>query len=903
MSILLYRALLRLYPKSFRAQFGDEMVNLFADRLHVARRDAGVRGWLARWARTLPDILISASGEHLAERKARRARSQTTSSYPEHSMLTAIGQDLRYAARMMRRNPVFTAVSIAVIGIGTGAVSTIFSVANAIALHPIPGVADPSRVVTIQRTHADGSGSISASYPYFAELASHARTMSGVAAWDLVNLTVSTGGEGTASLGDIVSGNYFNVLGVKPALGRFFSGDETRVRDRFPVIVLSHEFWQRRFAGDSSILGREVLMNERRFTVIGVAPVHFNGLYPVLRTDVWVPLMMQQSLRRGGDLLSQPGSAWLQVFGRLAPNATNDAARVELANLTKRWTSSGDTGEPRDLAVFTGATVTRALGLPSEATRLVFGFFAILLVVAGLVLLIASVNVASMLLARAVARRREIAVRVALGAGRGRVVRQLLTESLALFALGGAVGLVLAVFGTRLLAQIPLPPDIPFALDLAPDMRVVGVTLLVALMTGAIFGLAPAMQAARADVVANLRGDSAGSGRARSRLRTTLIVCQVAASLLLLTTSALFVRALDRGHRIDVGLDPRHVEIAGFDVRTSGYDEPRARQFYSDFRDRVASLPGVDAVSYARVVPLSANTTGIDISIPGYTPPNNNGKSEFVVLADYVDEGYATVLHTPIVDGRDLARSDNEHASRVAVVNESFAKAYWPGGRAIGRSITIDSKRVTIVGVVRDSRFRRIGEAPVPFLFLPIAQNWRSDMIMLVRASGDPAALGPSMQRELHALNPNIPVPSMTTFEQSIEVGLLPQRVAVMVTGALGVAGLLLAAIGLYGVVSYTAAQRTREIGVRVALGAVRHDVITLVVRDGMRLVAMGVGVGLLLAFAATQALRPFLFGVSPLDAVAFVGMTALLIVAAFVASYLPARRAAALDPMAALRE
>jgi len=888
-----YAALMHVYPRAFRAQYGDEMMDYFRDRLRDERARAGARGVARLWTRALIDLASSAIHEYATPARSGRPASSGD------TMLQALIYDLRFTGRMLRKNPVITAVAVIIIALGTGAVSTIFSVANAIVLRPLPAVSNGSELAIVERTRPTG-GSLSASYPYYKHIAANSRTMN-LAAWSMVQLTMSTGGEGVAALGNIVSGNYFDVLGVRPAIGRFFTGDETRVPDMYPVVVVSHGFWERQLAGDSGVVGRTLLVNGARFTVVGVAPEHFSGIYPVLRTDVWAPLMMQGQLRAHGSLDS-PGSAWLELFGRLAPGVSRSEARVEIAALSKQYATSPVSGEPKDLARFTSANLFPASGLPADAAGAVTGFFAVLLTLSGLVLLIASVNVATMLLARAVVRRREIAVRLALGAERGRLIRQLLTESVTLFLMGGAAGTLIAVWGTRLLGRIDLPVDMPMALDLAPDGRALAVTMVVALLTGIGFGLAPALQASRLDFAVTLRGDTSGGGRSRSRLRNSLIIGQVALSLVLLSASGLFVRALDRGHRIDPGFDVSNVATTALNVGTAGYSDVRARTFYRELAARLAAVPGVANVGYARVLPLSMNTTGVDIAIDGYAPPGGRAGGEFPVLIDEIDEGYLAVTRMPVVAGRNIRATDDSTSPRVAIVNQTFAARYLRGQNPIGQTFHLNTNTVTVVGVVPDSKFARLNSAPEPFMYLPMAQHWSSGTNLLVRTVGDPTNIFAAIRREIRALDPNLPAPTLTTLRQSTSVALLPQRVAVAVTGVLGLLGMLLATVGLYGVLSFSAAQRSAEIGIRLALGALRTDVVRLVVGEGMRLVGIGMLAGLAVALLATQALKPFLFGVSPLDPLTFVAIGATLASVALVASYLPARRAAGTDPATSLR-
>ena len=892
----IYAALMHVYPRAFRAEYGDEMLEYFRDRRRDEKARAGNRGLARLWSRVLLDLASTALHEHVV---AARVSRHAPPSPNGDTMLQALIQDLRFTGRMLRKSPVLTGVAVIIIALGTGAVSTIFSVANAIILRPLPAVSDGSTLAIVERTRPTG-GSLSASYPYYKHIAANSRTMH-LAAWSMVQLTMSTGGEGVTALGNVVSGNYFDVLGVRPALGRFFAGDEIRVRDAYPVVVVSHGFWQRQLAGDSAAVGRAILVNGARYTVVGVAPEHFSGIYPVLRTDVWAPLMMQSELRARGDLDS-PGSAWLEMFGRLAAGVSRDEARTEIAELSKQFATSAASGESKDLARFTSANLYAVSGLPAEVAGAVMGFFAVLLVLAGLVLLIASVNVATMLLARAVVRRKEIAVRLALGAARGRLIRQLVTESVVLFVLGGATGTVVAVWGTRLLSRIDLPVDMPMSLDFAPDMRALAITMIVALVTGIAFGLAPALQASRLDFAVTLRGDTSGGGQNRSRLRNMLIIGQVALSLVLLSASGLFVRALDRGRRVDPGFDVSNVAVTALNVGTAGYNERRARTFYRELAARLSAVPGVTSVAYARVLPLSMNSTGIDISIDEYAPPGKRAGADFSVLIDDVDEGYITATRMPVIAGRNFRATDDATSAAVAIVNQTFVDRYWHGRDPIVRVFRLNGNTVTVVGLVRDSKFARLNAAAEPFMFLPIAQRWDSGLNLLVRTAGDPTAVFATIRREIHAIDANLPAPTLTTLRQATSVALLPQRVAVAVTGVLGLLGLLLAAVGLYGVLAFSAAQRSAEIGIRIALGALRRDVVGLVVREGMRLVGIGMLAGLVLALLATQALKPFLFGVSPVDPLTFVVIGATLASVALLASYLPARRAAAADPALSLR-
>jgi predicted permease len=781
-------------------------------------------------------------------------------------------------------------------------VSTIFSVANAVVLRPIPGVRDASSLIEVSRSRAGEQGSLSASYPYYKYLADHASSLEGLAAWGMVPLTLSTGARGVQALGNAVSGSYFTVLGVRPELGRFFSGTDERALANEGSAVISHAYWQRELAGDSAVIGRALTVNGRSMTIIGIAPARFSGVYPALRTDVWLPLALGPTLRGRPTEQLDARTSWMQLVGRTSTGVSSTQAQRELAALSARYVADAGAAEPKDLNAFVSARVTEVAGLPGDVATSVAAFFGVLLAIAGLVLLIASVNVASMLLARAVVRRREIAMRIALGASRLRLMRQLLVESLLLFGIGGAVGTLIAVWGARLLQRIELPIDVPLELDVAPDLRVLVVTLLVALLTGVLFGLAPAFQSSRLDVQSTLRSDSSGAGRRRSRLRDGLIVGQIAMSLLLLASAGLFIRALGRGQATDPGFTVDGVVTANIDLESAGYTEARARTLFRTLNDRLSALPGVETVAYARLLPLSMSTSGRDINIPGVTPPGGRDGDSFVVNTDEVDQGYFSTLEIPLMRGRAFERADGATAPRVAVVNETFVKRYFPDGNALGAIVREDSTAITIVGIARDSKFARLDEEAAPFLYLPVSQQWQSASNLLIKTRGVPELVTNALLRELSALDPLLPPPRVTTLRQTTAVVLLPQRVAAAVTGALGAIGLLLAAVGLYGVLSFSTAQRTREIGVRLALGASRMRIVRLVLGDGFRLVGVGIVAGLALAAFATQALRPFLFGLNPLDPLTFAAIGSVLVAVALLATWLPARRASGVDPMASMR-
>lgn len=809
--------------------------------------------------------------------------------YGWENTVGALLADMRFAGRILRKSPVFTVVVVSVIALGSGAVTTIFSGMNALVLRPLPGVSDASHLVTVDRSRADDTGRQQASYAYYQHLRDRAHTLEAVGAWSKVPLTISAGSDGASVFGNLVSGNFFTVLGVRPAIGRFFAPDEDRTPLTHPVIVVSHEFWKTQLAADSGLVGRSIAVNGRPFTLIGVAPEGFRGIIPPVQTDAWVPLMMQPQLRPRHNFTN---ASWLWLFGRLRNGVTPDSAKRELVALTAQF--SADAGAPAGPEALTSVRVSSLRGLPEDLRGVMLGFMTVLLAAAGLVLLIAGVNVGAMLSARSVARRREMAVRAALGAGRTRLLRQLLTEIVVLFVLGALGGLVFALFATAALERIPLPAGVPVSLELSPDFRVLAFALCIAVTAGLVFGLSPALQGARKDITSALREEPVAGGLRRKIMSRTLIVGQLALSLVLLVAAGLFLRALGQGLHVDPGFDSTGVATVPLEPEAWGYDEPRARVFYRMLRERVQALPGVTAVSYTGNLPLSMRSSVEDITLAGTARVSIHTAS--------VDVDYFSTLRLPLVRGRAFTSADDGRAPKVAVVNEMLARRLWPDGSAIGRTFRFRDDRITVVGIARDAKYATLDEDTPPFAYFPLAQWWQSAQALLVRTVAHPAQLVPEIQEAMRAIDPALPRLKITTLQEANAIVLLPQRVAAIVTGVLGAVGLLLAAVGLYGIVAYSASRRTREIGIRVALGARRSNIIGLMVREGMGLVGIGIVIGLLLAAAGTRFMVAWLFNVSPLDGVTFAGMSLIFIAVAFSASYLPARRAARADPLWALR-
>jgi len=796
--------------------------------------------------------------------------------------------DLRFALRVLRKAPVFTVVIVFVIALGCGAVTTIFSAMNAAVLRPLPGVEETDRLVTIRLARRDASEVEQGSYSFYSYLRDRTRTLDGAAAWGRVSLTIAAQGESATVYGNLVSANYFDVLGVRPSLGRFFAADEDRTPGSHPVLVVSHAFWSARLNAAPDAVGRTVLVNGTPFTVIGVAPPAFRGVYTGIRADAWAPLMMQPLLRPRSNLTE---ASWLWLFGRLRPGVDHTGARGELSALADaRFAESGQADSPRALRA---VTVTAMTGLPGGERGPLLGFFAVLLGAAALVLVIAGVNVAAMLSARYTARLREMAVRAALGAGRGRLVRQLLTEILTLFALGAGGGFLIAIAATAALERIPLPANLPLSLELSPDWRVFAFAVGASLLTGVIFGLAPAGGAARRDITSRLRADSPGSGARQSRLGRALVVAQVALSLVLLVAAGLFARALGQGHRIDPGFDMTNVVTATLDSESWGYDESRARAFFDTLQERVQAMDTSAAVSYTGRLPLMGGSSIDNITIEG---------RELALHYTPVGVNYFSAVGIPMIEGRPFDGSMRRGAPPVAIVNETLARRLAPDGRAIGRTFRFRNELTTVVGVARDAKYATLLEQMPPFAYFPLAQIWHPAPTLVVKTRGGSEHFAADLRQVVLSIDPNLPPPRVVTLQQASSIVLLPQRAAAIVTAVLGGVGLLLAAAGLYGIMAFTAGRRTREIGIRLALGAARGDVLRMMIGEGVRLGAIGIGAGLLLAGATTRLMQGWLFGVSPLDVPTFAGMAAVFAAVALAASYLPARRAASADPAVALR-
>ena len=805
--------------------------------------------------------------------------------------------DLRYGIRTLAKSPGFTAVAVLTLALGIGANSAIFTWMKAIALDYLPGVDEPGRLVVLTGMNRDGTGCCTGvSYPNYRDYNQRNQVFDGILGWEIANVSLRSDRRPAERIqGSIVTGNYFEVLGAKAALGRTFLAEEDETPGTHPVVVLSHRLWQRHFNADAVVVGRNVTINGQSFTIIGVMPERFAGAATGLHFDVYIPTMMQELIWPGRNMLANRGALWLDLVGRLKPGVSVEQAKsgVDLVSTQLEQEYRGPNAR-RTLGVFT--PFESPLGVQGR----LFPVLSILMVVVGLVLLIACANVANLLLARGQGRVREIAIRMAMGASRGRIIRQLLTESLLLSLLACVAALLVAMGATHGLLELLPPLDVPLGFNTAVDRYVLGFTLIAALLTGVMFGLVPALRASGVNLAPALKDAFAGDTRS-SRLQSALIVAQVTFAVVALVAAGLFLRSMNRAQNFDAGFNPENALMVSLDVFPHGYSAVRGRSFYERLLRGVETLPGVVSATYARRPPLTLRgerLTGI-AEVEGYrTAPDEQLGSTF----DSVGWSYFRTMEIPLLQGRDFTRQDVSGAPAVVVVNETMAQRLWPGQNPLGKRIRIGNTWNEVVGVARDVKYKRLNEQDRLYMYAPHQQVYMPDMTLIVRSSGDPAGLVEPVRREVQALDPNLPVFGVMTLRGHVNASLSPQLAAGAGTGVIGLLALGLAAVGLYGLIGYSVSQRTHEIGVRIAVGAQSADLFKMIIGRGMRLTLMGLGLGLVGAFGLTRFVSSLLFGVSASDPVTFVGSSVLLLSVALLASYIPARRATKVDPLVALR-
>jgi len=816
-------------------------------------------------------------------------------------------QDLRYAARQLWRSPGFTVLVVVTIALGIGANTAIFSVLNGF-LRPLP-VPDADRIVTLaEQNPNDESGMVFRfSYPAFSDLREQTSAFSDLIASNTLLGGLNVNGKTTQFVYSTVTGNFFTGLGVKPSAGRIFLPGEGEKPGSELIVVLGYSCWQKRFGADPGVVGRQVRIDGKTARIVGVVPREFYGVQHGLEMDGYLPLnYLTRFDEHSGNLYTTRDRHPLILHGRLKPGVTIEQARNSV-NLVARHMGEQFPATDKGFAIrVIPERLARPLPVPFlEKVIPLITFF--LLLLAGMVLLLACMNVANLLLVRATVRQREMAIRAALGSGRARLVRQMLTESLLLALLGAVAGLVMGKWGSdTFIGSIRAGTDFPITVDFHFDWAVFVYALIAAVCTGVLIGMWPAIRACRTDPGAALhegaRGDSAGG--ASHRIRGALVVAQVAGSLVLLIVAGLFVRSLQNAQRLDLGFNPDRLVIARMDPYDAGYSQQRTIDFYKELKRRVSAWPNVQSVSIAFRVPMSYIASLETVFFedkplpPGQQPP--------IIGDNLVDASYFDTMQIPILRGRAFRESDDRNAPIVAIVNQTMAARYWPDQDPIGKRFKLFSAGswYQVIGVARDGKYTVVFEGSTPYFYLSIEQNYVALRTLQVRSTVPPQQLLALIQREVQALDPDIPVSDLETMQQSLSggQGYLMFRIGAMQAGSMGVLGLILAGIGVYGVVSYGASQRTREIGIRMALGAHPGEVVRLVLGDGVKLVVAGIVLGLAGAIAVTRLADRFLVLVSSTDPLTFIAVPAALAVLALWACYLPARRAMKVDPMVALR-
>jgi macrolide transport system ATP-binding/permease protein len=811
-----------------------------------------------------------------------------------------VSKEIRYAARSLLQRPGFALVAVLTLALGIGANTAIFSLVNTVLLRALP-VERPDEVFAMNMRRKDDSMS-ALSYPNYLEFRDRNEVLSGLLLYRFVPLSLSRSGGNERIWGYEVSGNYFDVLGVKAIHGRTFLPEEDKTRLTHPVVVLSYDGWQRRFGGDPSVVGKDILINNHQFRVIGIAPEAFKGTEQIYEPELWLPVSMLSWAEPGSNMLDERADNSFFGVARLKPGVTPAQAEGSLNILAEQLAKEyPDTNEGQSIK----------LGPPGfiipELRGAVVNFTWVLMAAVALVLLVTCTNLAGLLLARATDRRREIAIRLAMGASRARLIRQLLTESLLLSIAGGVAGLMLAIWIVKALLAFKPPIDFPLTLDLGLDWRVLLFSMGVSVVAGAVFGLAPALQSTRPNLLHALKDTSAQGGASRTRLRSVLVVAQIAISLVVLIAAGLVVRTLQQLQTMNPGFDPQNALTMSFDLSLQGYDEARGQQFYHQLAERVRALPGVKSAAITSYIPLSLNYNSRNIYVEG--EPIERGGNAPSSMNAAAGSRYFETMGTPIVSGREFTEQDVEKSEQVAIVNETFVRRLMPAvkspAEAVGKRISFGDEAgpfMHIVGVARDGKYFNIAEEPRSFLWTPLTQDYMSSGAIMVRTTGNPESMFAAVRGEVQALDPNLPLFDVTTLKEHMRLALFPSRVAAMVLGVFGLVALLLSAIGIYGITSYAVAQRTHEIGIRMALGAQLGDVLRLVLNHGLKLTLIGAAIGLAGAYAAMRAITSVLYGVSATDPLTFISVSVLLIGVALVACYVPARRATKVDPMIALR-
>jgi predicted permease len=810
--------------------------------------------------------------------------------------MTTLWQDVRYGFRILSKAPGFSIIAILTLALGIGANSTVFSWINATLLTPIPGMPHPSEVVSIVRGAQGDAESIS--YLDFKDLRDRSHSFSGMTAFGLWPVSLTGQGKPIRVWGTVVSANYFDVLGVRPLLGRGFLPSEEEAQNGAPVAVISYRLWRGHFAGNPSIVGTTVHINTHPFTVVGVTPPVFQGSYSGLRTELWVPVVMIPELDpTAGSMLNDRGSSFLNVDGRLLPGVDRLRAQGEMNSIAQEIARQFPDSHKGKFQM----TLYPLWRAPNGGNAFFSILLPMLMALAGVVLLLACANIANLLLARSVSRQKEMAVRLSLGASRFRLVRQLLAENLIVALFGGALALVVTVWTARRFMDMAPTSNLPVYVFVPVDRTVILATLLISVFTCCLFGILPALRASALNPVSILKDESGGiaGGRRKAWLSNSLAVAQISLSLLLLVSAGLFIRSFRAEQNFDIGFNPKNVLLETYDLYPSGYSEATGIAFDQQVLEKVRSLPGVQSASIANWTPLGFSNSSDGFLPEGYVP----GPHEVVNAGiNVVSPGYFATTQIPLLSGRDFAPSDSMTSQKVVIINDTLANRYWHNQDAVGKRMKIEGGSATVIGIARTSEYSDLKEKPKPFIYLPLYQFYSSGVILHVRTANAPLASASSVTDAIHQLNADLPVYDISTLEARTKTASFVQHMAGTFVGAFGVLALALAAVGIYGLIAYSTRQRTHEIGIRMALGAQPGDISRLVLSQGMRITFVGLTIGILASLGLARLMSSLLFGVSASDPLTYIAVAIALALVSFLACYIPARRAMRTDPMVALR-
>ena len=815
------------------------------------------------------------------------------------SLVETSWQDLRFAARMLRKNPSFTTVAVLTLALGIAANTTVLSWISATLLNPIPGVAHTSDLVTVMRGDRTDHPTPPFSYPDLRDLSERTQTFSGLLGYHDDYMSLTGVAKPERIYGALTTANYFDVLGVHPILGRAFLPEEGTLRAGAAVIVIGYAVWQNHFAGDPQIVGKTIQINRHPYTVVGVAPRDFTGCAPGLRTELWIPVSMDRDVW-GFNRPDYRGIFWLIVLGKLRPGVTKNQAQAEL-NLLMRGIAERFPEDHRDSP--NEISLDPLWRSPFGINGYLYKILPMLLGLAGVLLLVACANVASLLLVRSVGRRREIAIRMGMGASRKQIIRQFLIESLLLGLLGGTAAIAITVWTSRSIVAFFPPSSLPLTHDAHIDQRVLFVTIAVSILAAIIFGIFPALRSSSLPVQSVLKEEATSVSLTlhKSRLLSGLVVAQISLSLVLLVCAGLFTRSLQKAQQSDPGFEASHLLLTSYELSPAGYTRATGAAFDRQVLDRLSALPGVESVTLADFSPLSFSIHSDYLQIEGYVPQPYESME---ISRAIVGPNYFRTLRTSVISGREFTAADTAESQLVAVVNQAFVDRYWPGANALGKQVTDGGDRFTVVGVARNAKYRLLTSPTEPVIYLPNYQAYSPthDTTIHLRTTGDPRTMASSVEETIHQLNPELPLFNVNPLSVTMQLGTLFGRVAATFAASFGFLAMVLAAVGVYGVVAYTTRQRAREVGIRMALGAEKGDIYRLVLGQGFRLTLAGLVVGTALGLAFTRLLKAQLFGVSETDAITFVSVGLLLAVVALLACHIPARRATRVDPMVALR-